>query len=488
MEKIVANIKNMLHKAKAEKCFYISKLASAEKIIIISLIMAAVCTFISYPGMMYIDSYSRITFVSVLKEQIIRLMSNNKQVTFSWATVTPSYFIALCIELTGNVAFYTFCQAFAFYFMSFLVMRKIGGGYRFIQYIFFALSPLFYCAGVYCEAGIGSVTGIMALFLILRTNDNFNSISDKVITLLLTSFFSFITIGFRANAVTVFPIIILLVLVKKICVKYKIIFVTAVVSGIFFAAFIPRALMIDTMSSATAGYVWETIMTIKNMDNGKQGKYMDYFDDLAGAGSTASAVNDTNEDLEWNICPMFYDGLNPVVLSQKGASEKILAKYFGMLKNEPMDWLRTRLHFAGRTLGINKELVLYEWFYDRDNNMKNYNFNNSEARYKFFLAYEAAVNMSPLCKRPIILFIVGLILILVHFRDRKNIKHFGDNVFLFLLAVFYYGAFVLNNQSFEFRYYYPSFHLLLMLCAAMLLNKTEIILKNSQMKKKSVKE
>ena len=31
---------------------------------------------------------------------------------------------------------------------------------------------------------------------------------------------------------------------------------------------------------------------------------------------------------------------------------------------------------------------------------------------------------------------------------------------MILVSVFYYGAFVLNNQSMEFRYFYPAFYML----------------------------
>ena len=59
---------------------------------------------------------------------------------------------------------------------------------------------------------------------------------------------------------------------------------------------------------------------------------------------------------------------------------------------------------------------------------------------------------------------------LIAYKWKKQQKSRDVYLFLFGLAVFYYGAFLINAQSFELRYFYPSLYLMWIMDMGILLD------------------
>lgn len=98
------------------KSFYYRKLQENLSLIICSLFMAIFCVIISYPGIFYSDSYARVETADKIRGAISMLLAGQRDAIEirSWITVIPSCLMAVCKMITGNIATYTFLQAFAF--------------------------------------------------------------------------------------------------------------------------------------------------------------------------------------------------------------------------------------------------------------------------------------------------------------------------------------------------------------------------------------
>lgn len=148
--------------------------------------------------------------------------------------------------------------------------------------------------GVYYEASIGCVTAIIVILLLIWKWRLLQSRFDKVISVFLLVFSSFICFGYRANAFSILPALFIVVWLreKKFFVR------TAIICSIFLgfvcSSFIPKALNINTMSSYAAGFAWEIVSTIQSMDAENKEKYNNYLDDIFGEGATAKAVKNSS--------------------------------------------------------------------------------------------------------------------------------------------------------------------------------------------------
>ena len=276
---------------KMKKSFYYQKLRENTGIIAWGLAMAAFCVLISYPGIFYSDSYARVETADKVRGAISMLFSGQRDAIEirSWITVIPSFFMALSKIITGNIAGYTFLQAAAFFVLSLLFIKKIAINCKWLQYILFAINPLFYSEAIYYEAGVGCVIGIVIMVLILLSEEEKTRI-DQVLDILFLIMASFIVFGYRANAFTIIPVILVYIIVQIREKMRKIWTTVAIIVGFSLVLAVPKVLNIDTMSSSMAGFVWEMLTTIDNMEPEKREEYIDYLDDFGKAGITERAV------------------------------------------------------------------------------------------------------------------------------------------------------------------------------------------------------
>lgn len=230
-----------------------------------------------------------------------------------WLTPTPSYFMGICLKLTGNIGFYSFLQAFSYYSLSMLFIKRITRHLRELQYLLFILNPAFFCMAVYYEAGIGCLCGIYALLLILFSVEHVQNWLDMGIATVLTILASFVTFGYRANALTILPVLIFIVLFFYKKKRIRILLTGGIIVGMLLVFLIPKFLKIDTMSSVATSFVWEIVSTIQSLDDEKKKEYWTCLDEIAGDAATYDAVmcNSDRRVGEWlgamdwaiRICP-----------------------------------------------------------------------------------------------------------------------------------------------------------------------------------------
>ena len=181
----------------------------------------------------------------------------------------------------------------------------------------------------------------------------------------------------------------------------------------------------------------------------------------------------------------FLDSENGITrgnLSAKGNPIKILGKYINIILSEPKLYFKVKAEFTVRTLGISKPINYAEFNYNRYNIMKNYNFNDSAVREKFVNAYEKTNNIFGFfTRRPWFVFLVSILLVGIKWKQKDEKTRFY--VVLLMLSIFYYGAYIINTQSFEIRYFYPSLYLCMILDVAIVMDLIKDIFINKRINK-----
>ncbi|MBQ3800119.1 MAG: hypothetical protein II837_07490 [Treponema sp.] len=451
-----------------EESFWGKSFLLSRNILIASLLMAVLCLCVSYPGNLYSDSYGRIELAGQLPGIIRDLLRGRPQEVHSWNTVTPCYFIALFQALTGNLATYTFIQAFFFFFVTLLLIRRIAIRHRHAAYALYLVNPVFFCASIYHETGIGVVIGLVSLILLLNEGLEGMSGSGRFLYFFLIFLSSFVAFGFRANTFTVLPVLLLVIFLRHRSWARRLTCAACLFLGLFLDSFIPRLLKIDTMSSVSLGFIWEMGQNIASMPEKEFDANKDFLDDLFGEGSTLRLcewANEPGEDdlrgairrvasFSWEVADFSREAISDVGLG------KIFGRYLSLYARSPATSIKTKLRFISYTLGIYPRLKLKEWDYDRWERGKEFGMSDSLPRHRFMSAYRIAVNRSFLPLRPWLVLLVSLLCVFLKLRLSGGRARDSLDCQMILVSVFYYGAFVLNNQSMEFRYFYPAFYML----------------------------
>ena len=434
-----------------------------------SILMALLCLSVSYPGIFYSDSYVRVATGKAVWNNIIQTLTGNRQPlkTDNAFTVIPSFIMSLSLGLTGHVALYTFFQAFAFFAAVFLLIRELNPALKRPLYFLFAISPIIYGASVYYEANIGSAIGIIMLILLLRRVPEEKTKKDRILEYMLIAAASFITYGYRTNALTVLPVLIVYLFrtQRNRMMLKKILALSAQLLGIILVWLVPWIFNVQSESNLCTGFVWEMITVIQRMDEEEQASYLDYLDEIGGEGATKAVLQTSNEN---SVDGFMWGGyLNTEVLSAPGATTKVLQKYFRLIWEKPLNWLQVKGDFTAKALGITRPLDLYEYPYNRWDRMDEYDFNDNIRRELFHQSFhvENSILEFYTC-RPWVAFLISIIFVGIE-RFRKNEKRDLYSLILWL-AVFYYMAYLVMIVVFEQRMFYPSLLLLMILDAAIL--------------------
>lgn len=437
--------------------YYYKNLCRYSRVFFLSMILAICCTLITYPGIFYSDSYTRIHIST-------EIMYGDKDI-HSWLTPVPSYFMAVCTFLTGNIAFYTFLQAFVFFSITFLYVIRLSSNYRRLQIILAIISPMIWGVTTYYEAGVGCVTGIAALILLISSLSTEKSRADRIIEFMLICFFSFVTFGYRANAFTILPVVIAALLFGKYKRNIKILGICAIIAGYILVSISAAVLRIDTMSSKSAGFVWETLTAINELEPEDKEMYKDWFDEIAGPGATEQALE---MNIKSSVNGFVWDSkLNTDSLSKPDAFSVTMKQYLSFIKEEPKAYIKVKTDFISRTLGISAPINFCEYDYNRNDIMDIYHFSDSFNRRMYLNTYTTFMEaMGFFVLRPYIVFLLTAVLVMYSFKKKDKDRYLF--LLVLMVAVFYYGAFVINTQSFEIRYFYPSLYLMAVMDTALI--------------------
>lgn len=434
--------------------------------LLLSVCISVFLTILSYPGILYTDSYSRISFADSLGMSIHAFWSGDAGLTTasSWLTVVPSFFILLSKEIVGSIVLYTFIQSLSFWFFSFAFFNQLNENTHPVwNKICLVFSPVMWAYSVYYEAGVGCATAIMIMLILVWKWNKIQTKFDKLFFVLALTFAAFICFGYRANAFSILPALLVIVLIKERKFFSRTIILCSIFVGFAISFIVPGILNINPRSSYSAGFAWEIVSMVQSMDSEKQADYIDCLDDLFGEGATAAAVQiNTYDEQDADINSMFLSPINAAALSGQGVSTEIIKRYVKFAVDEPAVFFKVKWEFISHTLGINKPINLFEYHYDRGNRMNDFGFNNSVQRKQFVNFFLAFMEFSVVFRTPWILYLICLVLILVwrfRFKGKKTEMNFYEATYV--ISLFYYGCYLLNTQSFEFRYFFPSWIMLI---------------------------
>lgn len=446
--------------------YFIKKFKDSIPLIIISLILSVICTMITYPGITFSDSYFRIDNAEIFANNIKKSIKYGIPLKPSnwWLTSIPSIMMAISKLFIDNIAFYTFIQSFIYFLLTFLLIKKLTKKHRILQYIFFMLNPLIFGVSTYYETGIGCISGIVLIILLISSNKAIKIKIDLIFQNVLLVFASFITFGYRANAFTIIPILILYISLFNCEKLLKFFCIISIVIGYVLTVLVPQMFKINVLSSKAAGFVWEMLEVIKTMDSKTQLEYIDYFDDIIGAGMTEKIIS--RSDMESVNSFIWEDDIYKFIGDKKN-NQVIIKKYINLFIKSPITFAKVKWKFIKLSLGISKPLEFIEYDYNNSNKMELYKFNDCWQRHLFMNLYiEANKKFYVFTRIPIISFLISSILVFLQYLN----KHDNRELYLFILliSIFYYAAFLINTQSFEIRYFYPSLYLLLIIDTSMI--------------------
>lgn len=96
--------------------------------LMISICISILLTILTYPGIIYSDSYERISFADSLKMLIHAFEAGNAELSSSssWLTVTLSFFILLSKEIVGSIVLYTLVQCLLFWFFTLVFVDQLN--------------------------------------------------------------------------------------------------------------------------------------------------------------------------------------------------------------------------------------------------------------------------------------------------------------------------------------------------------------------------
>lgn len=449
--------------------YYVRRAARNGAIWFWSGALALLCTLISYPGIWYSDSYVRVaTSGAVLHAMVNTLKGMRMPVDTNNAfTIIPSFFMALSRGLTGHVALYTFGQAFAFFAVTFLLIRELNPAHRRLQSVLFACCPLIYGMSVYYEAGIGCLTGMAALMLLFWHAGDEKSRGDRILEGLLVAFSSFVCFGYRTNALTILPVLGFALFRCDLRKVRKALFALALLMGLLMTRAVPWIFDLHSQTTASVGIVWEMLTAIQRMPEEEREEYRDYLDEIGGEGATQAALEESNEYTAGSF--MWGDHLGTGQLSAPGATMTAVRKYLQLMVEKPGIWWGVKWDVMMRSLGIQGLLDDSEYSYDRWDRMAEFGMNDSSQRKAFFDSVIATIRgLGPYTQHPWLTFLISVLLAAAeHFRKGALRR---KNALVLAMAAFYYLAYLLDTPAYDFRYFYPSLYLLMTLDAVILLN------------------
>ncbi len=419
-----------------------------------ALLLAVILTFITYPGIIYSDSYSRLGFAT-------SILQGGYHST--WLTPIPSFVMAFCYHFVNNWAFYTFLQAFFFFFAIFTVAIQLARNNWPIA-ILLLTTPTFLAYSVYHEMSVVTVAAMLYAYLLIlyflnheKTTSTLSHVSKVRLfsILLVLAWMTFLFLGYRQNAFTVLPVYIVFCIFlswKKERTKKGILPVCAIMIGALSVSLFGNVFSSQQLSTSSAGFAWELLNMIKILPAEKQKDYEDYLDDIFGEGNTMAAAEAANYDSVNSI----FEFAPKEIIGIRENSNEIFKRYVEFFKNEPRIFLNVKWQYIENSL---KPLAFREYDYNRWEAMDEYRFNDTPQRLAFVEGFnEFSREIAVFCA-PRIMFLLASFALVYQWYLKKQ---FAEYAFLFCLATFYYGAFLINTQSFEFRYFFPSFCILYM--------------------------
>ncbi len=448
--------------------------------IVSAVCLAAVVVVISYPGIIYSDSIGR--FGSALT-------MGNDNVLYTNQPFLPIFFAYISLALTDGIALFSFVQAF-FLFLGILLFFDCFCGKRGVFYsLCIFLCPLFYGISVWHETNV--MFFIASLYVILLLFDKrlipSGAFRLKNIIIYNVSLFCALTVMFnsRTNSITVLPILFIITFVNLWHYRCKMIFGLQqfiIISSLLFSFGLNAKFIISNRSHASIGFVWKACTILHNADRNRE--INTYLDAYLGEGKTIQAIKNNSK---YSIYGIYGLGLSelalPVTLTDSFYKDFIYMHF--LLPGETINAYR---QFFINAYVMEKQNfnhhVLAEYDYDRWNAGEKWGikYKDFSRRNLFWQSVQDFYKASFFTQNSWIVAVgvFGFILVLggLFLIYNQKLNKIVTLALIYFFASSYHWGFLINAQSFEYRYSIPMFSLLTLLFIVCIDVFATFILKN----------
>ena len=436
----------------------------------ISFVLALIGTIMIYPFIGLADGYTR--WYSALE-----IAKNGKIVTDNLMSPIIPYFQALTYKITGSCGPYTFLQAGFFYLAIGMLFKMFIGHIRYrkipvwliASFVTVLIPTVFVFPLMLTDSSpIFTVIVFMGWFLLSKLDTRYKAIIMGVL--------SFLAISIRINAVIMIGLLILALIIKGIrekAVKHFIL-IGAIILGCLIGVVTMNIFAPGKHNAATLGMTWELVgQAVVTKDE-------ELITELGKYGNIDKAMDIYGEPSLNFIC---WDGEPPYpAMDISGRYSKDITKlYINEYMKHPVSFMFNKLYFVERVLGVNAPLMSSKWgVADVDELTQMLGGKDTQIqkdiRQAFFFATDG---MSFISLRPTVAFFITILLtVIVKLLKGKT----GEFSLLIFLAAFYYSSFCLNTQSFEYRYFAPSFYILLCAMAGLTIEIVRLLLTKDKSK------
>ncbi|MBF0122095.1 MAG: hypothetical protein HQL21_01640 [Candidatus Omnitrophica bacterium] len=426
-------------------------------------------SFVYFPGVFFADSYDRWNVFFML----VKMKGHHRYID----TALPSLWMGLSFVMTGSKAVITFFQSFLFFYSSLSVIRKMGnfkGGWVIIPSVAFLSFPLFQGYSVFNEPCVGTVIGVNFLFILLLRKDGLNGWPEKILYFFLYVLIFSTIFGFRGNTITILPVVSFVLWRRFRAKKEVLIPFISLVFALVFVFSLPYVLVqwrhVQRTSLLSFGIAWETVQIAKRTRDERYDYYLDY------AGRTKGATRKAMGNVEESTWLGFFgkDALYYHKVERPDVFRKIMKDYWRLVCSHPKEFVENKVYIYTRILGISRPLSFHPFFGDLRKKLAGEGVSLTSLRRKSIDAVFRFMTRWDFLRRPYLIFLVGfLCLCLSWIYFRKDVYYVGA---FYSMALFYYLAFFVTTQGFEFRYFFPSFFFITIIAIVVAAKAIELFL------------
>lgn len=446
-------IKSSSAEPKEENIKIFSKINFNFLYVVFILLLSVVNVIRAYPFLGTADGYTRWH----MEEELIK---NGKILQPTVLSSAIPLFGLITFNISGSQGLFTYLQTMLFYFgigfLCFCVQNKNSisvkkPGFSIPVWILLSVMVVFlptvgFFPLILSDSAFCFVSLVVMSWLLYELLFKEHTKRAEWILCPGLCFNSIFMVYLRPNAIIVVIGTVIFLLICKA--KKKAVLTVLLLVSLFLGLNVNSLFVENHYSAENMGFMWELTDIAKNSQNQNLISEMNKFGDTAVAMSRFDDGYSNN--LFWDVNPPY-----PVFsLCDKSNSMAVKELYLQTAFNQPADFIKTKLHFAGRVLGIFKPLLD-----DATRGIVAAAPGESETVRQNFIS--STNSFSLVTRRPFFLFLLVLALILLKYFQTKIAPM--KEIVPFIISVCYYGSFLINTQAHEFRYYAPAFFILLIL-------------------------
>lgn len=424
------------------------------------LLLAIVVTLQVYPFVGLADGFQRWGLA-------IEICQYGRIISETLLSPIIPYIQAITYSITNSYGFYTLIQCFLFY-LSIGALIKYGLGNLEIRIWktrcpAWLITSFILCCFPTIKYFPALLTDSAPIFIILvgliQVASNIDT--EKKWIYLVGIVLIFLCVSIRVNSLVLFVIYGLFFIIKYlICRKRKYMYISiSIIIGCMLGIQIPRMLTPTTYNASTLGMTWEMTGIVADTNN----KWLK--EELSKYGDVDEAVARYGEpylnSIVWDNNPPF-----PATTLAGEYSNEITRLYIKTFIKYPHQFVLNKIGFIKGTLGLGEHLISSARGIDGVERTIDFGAMNTAMQFNVrsqFVRFTDAIGFISL--RPFNMILMSAILIFILSKFEK-VKQYW---MMLGMAAAYYSSFIINNQAYEYRYYAPSFYIMLgiVICVGM---------------------